>query len=77
MKKHLMNPKIQRAFFPIAFFCIAIVFVTSEKGMRAWWIYALWMVGLVFFLLDRIFKPWKWYRLEKRKKKQEEQTEKE
>lgn len=49
---------IKKTFFPIAFFFIAISWVAAEKNMNAWWIPVTVGIGIVFFLLDRIFKPW-------------------
>lgn len=49
---------IKKTFFPIAFFFIAISWVAAEKNMNTWWIPVTVGMGIVFFLLDRIFKPW-------------------
>ena len=49
---------IKKTFFPIAFFFIAISWIAAEKNMDIWWIPVTAGIGIVFFLLDRIFKPW-------------------
>ena len=49
---------IKKTFFPIAFFFIAISWIAAEKNMDIWWIPVTAGIRIVFFLLDRIFKPW-------------------
>lgn len=56
---------IKKIFFPIAFFFIAISWIAAEKNMDIWWIPVTAGIGIVFFLLDRFFKPWQESKIDK------------
>ena len=71
MKEFLMNRKVQMAYFPIAFVCILIVWILAERGIQGSYTYILLGIGVFFFILDRIFKPWKLRRLERRQREKE------
>ena len=49
---------IKKTYFPIAFFFIAISWIAAEKNMDKCRITVTAGIGILFFLLDRIFKPW-------------------
>lgn len=72
MLKLLMNRKVQYTFFPIAFVSIAIVWAMAERGIQGPPTYLLLSIGVIFFILDRVFKPWKFRRLERRQRAAEQ-----
>ena len=58
--------KIQKAFLPLAAFCIIPVwFILRQGNTPSFGVYFLSLLGFLFFLLDRILKPWEMERAEK------------
>ena len=73
MKKLLENRKLQKLFLPLALLCIIPVWVMLRNGAQPGVpVYCLAALGVLFFLLDRIFKP---RELERAERKLEETKE--
>ena len=73
-KGELMNKfksrSLQKMFLPLAAFCIIPIWLILRQGTSpSLGIYLLSLLGFIFFLLDRILKPWELDRAEKQLKK--------
>lgn len=57
---------LQKTFLPLAAFCIIpIWFILRQGSTPSLGVYLLSLLGFIFFLLDRILKPWELDRAEK------------
>lgn len=67
MKRFLKKRKVQKLYLPLAFVCIIPLWTLLRQGNAAISAAAYLLAGLgaLFFLLDRIFKPWETARAEK------------
>jgi hypothetical protein len=60
-----MQRRIQKAFIPLAFILILPLWFIAREGTDLTMVAPLAFLGAVFFILDRIFKPWELDRAEK------------
>ena len=73
MKKYLLNRKVQKFFLPASAVCLFPLWLTLlQKKEVPLLVAVLGILAVVFFVLDRFFKPWELERAEAKMKKTQE-----
>lgn len=75
LRSFFLNRKVQKTFIFLSFLCLVPMWLMLRRGMETLpaVVYVLGALAVVFFVLDRAFKPWENDRAEKRLKEQQEE----
>ena len=71
MKKFFLQRKVQKSFLMLAFVCLIPMWLMLNQGVEdiPTGVYILGALAAVFFILDRLFKPWETERAEAKMEK--------